>query len=302
MKVLNPHFDTVFKFLMEDLEIVKGLVEAIIKQEVLEIYPAPQESTSFDLKVKYNQLPIHRQDFVAIIKTKTQSGKFTDDKVIIEVQKSYIVPAIGRFRNYISEKYGKKSIIGDEQKYLPIKTIYLIEETFNKNLPPVLGRKGVYYDELEEKPFQGERDEMVELFNHDSWFIQTKLLPKNFKDELMYVLSVFAPWFKDSESDRFIIIPDDNIMFQKQKLLIRILRRLEAATKSESLNRNLDMEIDYENYMDNLIETTEKAIKEKEQAKLQNEINLLFYKNKLKTDEIAKKLKIAEELVKKLLS
>ena len=323
MRVLNPHFDTVFKYLMEDLEIVKGLVEAIIKQEVVEIYPAPQESSSFELKIKYNQLPLQRQDFVAFIKSRTIEGKFVTEKVIIEVQKSYIAPAISRFRNYLSEKYGKKSILGNEQKYLPIKTIYLIQKTFNKNLPAVLGRKGIYFDVLEDSLYQGDRDEIVELFNHDSWFIQTRLLPPEFKDELMYVLSVFAPWFIDKTDEKYIVIPDDNILFQKHKLLNRILRRLEAATQNDNINRNLEMEIDYENYVDSLIEKS--ALSEKErnqaiakaeeaeakaeqaqiqvlQAALEKKIFKYYFIEKKSIESICKELNLESEFVKNIIS
>ena len=43
MKVFNPLYDTVFKYLMEDLEIARGLIALIIEQDVVEVTPLPQE-------------------------------------------------------------------------------------------------------------------------------------------------------------------------------------------------------------------------------------------------------------------
>ncbi|OQX78733.1 MAG: hypothetical protein B6D64_05995 [Bacteroidetes bacterium 4484_276] len=37
MRVLNPIYDTVFKYLMEDIEIAKGFISTIIEQEVVEL-------------------------------------------------------------------------------------------------------------------------------------------------------------------------------------------------------------------------------------------------------------------------
>ena len=258
MKVLNPLFDSVFKYLLEDLEVAKALIQAIIKKEIVDLVPAPQESSDVELKVKYMQIGMIRQDYVAIIKTQI-GEKIETEKVMIEVQKSPIAPEIGRFRNYLSDKYRRKSIADGETKYLPIKTIYLIEEIFNPHLPAVLGRKGLYYNELENEPYQGERDQMVELFNHDSWFIQTELLPAEFKEELMYVLSVFAPWFRKSTKDRYIEIPDEEMLIKKHRILERIFRRLQAATQDSKVNTSLDVEIDYEEYIENQIKLKEQA-------------------------------------------
>jgi hypothetical protein len=267
MKLLNPLFDTVFKYLLEDMDVARTIIQAIIKQEVIELNPAPQESSDYELRVKYMQIGMIRQDYVAVIKTLMPDGSEQYEKVAIEVQKSPIAPEISRFRNYLADKYRKKSTVAGEEKYLPVKTIYLIEEIFNPKLPPVLGRRGIYYDELDNQPYDGNRDQIVELFNHDSWFIQTELLPPDFKDELMYVLSVFAPWFRKSPKDRYIEIPDQELLIKKHRILERILRRLEAATQDKQLNTSLDTEIDYEKYIDGLIESTEKERQLKEEER-----------------------------------
>jgi len=218
-------FDTVFKYLLEDLEIAKAIIQAVIKEEIIEITPAPQESTDKELKIKYLTLGMIRNDYVAVIKTRSETGKEAIEKVMIEVQKSPIEPEIGRFRNYIADKYRKKSTIEGKEVYLPLKTIYLIEKPFNRKLPSVLGHRGCYYDELENQKYIGEKDELVELFNHDSWFIQTELLPADFKKELMYVLSVFAPHYKIKNEQRYINLPEDTLLASKHGILERIYQK-----------------------------------------------------------------------------
>ncbi len=295
MKLLNPLFDTVFKYLMEDIDVAKCLIEAVIKQEVLELAPAPQESTDYSIRMKYFQLGMIRQDYVAIIKTvDTHSGTASHEKVMIEVQKSPFIPEIGRFRNYLADKYRRKSVITDNgaqtESYLPIKTIYLVEDTFNPQLPAVLGRRGQYIDELESTPYLGGRDGIVELFSHDTWFIQTELLPPDFKDELMYVLSIFAPVFRTSKTDRYINVPEDSMLAEKHKILARIIRRLEAATGSSEVNTAVDLEIEYENFI-------ERNIAETELAK-QNEANALALADKERADKENALAKVEDALAK----
>jgi hypothetical protein len=305
MKLLNPLFDSVFKYLLEDLEVAKTIIEAITKQEVAELTPAPQESSDIELKLKYLQIGMIRQDYVAVIKTVLPNGKEQFEKVVIEVQKSPIAPEIGRFRNYLADKYRKKSSVAGEEKYLPVKTIYLIEEIFNPTLPAVLGRRGLYFNELDNKPYQGDRDKIVELFNHDSWFIQTELLPSDFKDELMYVLSVFAPWFRKSPKDRYIEIPEKEILVKKHRILERIIRRLEAATQDSLVNTSLDAEMDYEQYIENMAreashykEVSEKERRQKEDVKQKLAQKMLKYGEPI--NEIMKETGLTGEEIENL--
>jgi len=272
MKVLNPIYDSVFKYLMEDIAIAKGLISLIIEQEITELYPAPQESTSLKLQLKYNQLPLQRIDYVAIIKTPTVENPEYYEKVIIEVQKSPFIPEIGRFRNYLAEKYSKQSTYkiknNQVEEYLPIKTIYIIDKDFNSELPVILRRKGVYYDVLSEKVYEGNRDVYVELLNHDSWFIQVTRLPKDLKTELLRVLSIFAPWLRDAD-DSFINVEDNDLLEKKYKLYRKILLRLKAAKSQNKLLLALETERKIEKEIeDNL----QKAELYKQQAEAERQL------------------------------
>jgi len=283
MKLLNPIYDSVFKYLMEDLEIAKGFISTIIGSEITELYPAPQEATSIALTLKHNQLPLHRMDYVAIIKM----GEDKFEKVVVEVQKSPFIPEIERFRNYRAEKYAKISTykVNDQQieEHLPIKTIYLLDKKLSDSLPAVLHRKGDYYDVLYQKKYEGEKNKYVELLTHDSWFIQIEKLPPDLKNDLTKILSVFAPWMRDPDQEFYINVDDKELLDKKHALFHRILLRLQNATH----NKNLLLALKTESHIEDEIE---KYIKQAEKERLQKEAAL--------AKEKGKSIKFAEKMLK----
>ncbi|NJN77116.1 MAG: hypothetical protein HC803_01305 [Saprospiraceae bacterium] len=270
MRILNPIYDTVFKYLMEDIEIAKGLIASIIEQDVVELVTAPQEETSILLEAKYMSLAIRRLDYVAHIKSINTDGTEVYEKVMIEVQKSPFVPEIGRFRNYLAEKYKGKSVVpsknGTEEKYLPLKTIYLIEDVFNKNLPSVLKRGACYYDVINQKEYTGEKDNFVELLTHESWFIQVRQLPEDMQNSLLNLLSIFTPLYR-SENQRYLDFPieEDELEKIKNRVLRRILRRLLSAVTNDKVKSQMEMEIEYEDYIERMMAENERMKEEKGQ-------------------------------------
>ena len=86
----------------------------------------------------------------------------------------------------------------------------------------------------------------------------------------MYVLSVFAPAFRTSKSDRYIDVPDNDLLVKKHKILERMIRRLEAATRDTEINTAVDLELEYEKYIERNIAATELA-KQNEMIAKQNE-------------------------------
>ena len=311
MKVLNPIYDTVFKFLMEDIEIAQGLISLIIEEDVVELIPAPQEQSTAKLKIKYNQLELQRLDYVAVIKTIDKQGKDFFQKVSIEVQKSPFAPEIGRFRKYVGEKYRKKTTYKSQEsvqtEYLPIKTIYFVDKTFNNDLPVILRRKGEYWDVLEHKRYKGQKDKYVELLNHDSWFIQVEKLPTDMKNELLHVLSVFAPWIRDEEDERFIEIPQKIESLKKYQLLNKIINRLQLAGNDKNLEVSLELEMSYENYIEEAFKEKKEALKRaKEDRKQKKDVLEKLAKKMLKygepIDEITKETGLSKAEIKKLYS
>ena len=67
MKVANPIYDTVFKYLMEDMEIARRFLSEIIGEEIVKIAVRPQEHTH---KTAKHGITILRFDFTATVKLK----------------------------------------------------------------------------------------------------------------------------------------------------------------------------------------------------------------------------------------
>ena len=101
MILANPIYDVVFKYLMEDTEIARGLLSKIIGENIIEIAFQPQEyigrSDKFDIIIL-------RLDFTATIKTNEGQLK----KVLIELQKGKNAADIMRFRKYLGDNYKKE--------------------------------------------------------------------------------------------------------------------------------------------------------------------------------------------------
>ncbi|MBI4647081.1 MAG: hypothetical protein HY738_10950 [Bacteroidia bacterium] len=280
MRVLNPIYDTVFKYLMEDIEIPKGLISAIIGQEIKELIPAPEEQVSDEFKIKYATLELQRLDYVGIIKTdKDNSKKDNYEKVMIEVQKSPFTPEIGRFRGYLAEKYKNISIYKndkgeEEQAFLPIKTIYIIEETFNDKLPGILKSDRQYIDVLKKVEYKGKRDKFIDLLTHEAYFIQVYLLPYDMQNTITRLLSIFTPYYRDKDQ-RYLNYPEDDLEKIKHKLFRRIIQRLYLASQNSDLKRQLQSATDVENYIEKMISENKQNKQKLEQKNQQLEQNKL---------------------------
>ncbi|MBK9462903.1 MAG: hypothetical protein IPN94_26690 [Sphingobacteriales bacterium] len=52
MLIANPIYDVVFKYLLEDLEIAKGLLSEILQTEILHIAVEQQETSTFKESIR----------------------------------------------------------------------------------------------------------------------------------------------------------------------------------------------------------------------------------------------------------
>jgi hypothetical protein len=107
MQILNPIYDVVFKYMMEDNKVAKLFLSVLIGQEILELKFLPQELIA-DFQGDISKIPdssiqlasgltIYRMDFSARIRTENNEEKL----IIIEVQKSKLTADMLRFRTYL---------------------------------------------------------------------------------------------------------------------------------------------------------------------------------------------------------
>jgi len=283
--IANPIYDVVFKYLMANLDVAKGVISTIIDEEITVLDFRSQEHThkleKTDLKkikpgddIDVKELTYYHLDFIARIKMKT--GGFRN--VLIELQKSNLPPNIMRFRRYLGEQYKKEEEVENEEgnvsrEGLPIITIYFLGYTISETLPGVIKVNRDYIDVLGGGKKIEERSEFIECLTHDSYVIQIPLLHVEMKTELERVLSVF-------QQENFI---DETIRLKRydyevsSDLLALILKQLQKAAGDSELHKK--------------IEDEENALQEFEYT-----YQALVKKLKQKDKELVKK---DEELVKK---
>lgn len=264
MLIANPIYDSVFKYLMEDIEIAKGIIAAIIDEEIVTLDLKAQESVYKSKK----SLTVYHLDFIA--KLRMNDGAYKN--VLIELQKSNLPYDIMRFRRYVGEQYKKvDEIIKDDGTIskgpLPIITIYFLGFYISKTLPGVIKVDRKYIDVLEGKEIQ-EQNDFIEQLTHDSYVIQVPALKLQMRTRLEWILSIFKQEnFIEADSHRlksYDYEPQDDLMKT-------ILRQLEKAAGDKELLRTLELEEmaerEYENAFGDLerrLMRQEKLIQEKD--------------------------------------
>ena len=302
MLIANPIYDSVFKYLLEDLDISKGILSALLNENIIELSVKPQESIS-EASVNSQAFTIYRLDFKAVIQL--ENGEFK--KILIELQKSKRNTDIMRFRRYLAENYQKEDAVtvnnSQITKPLEIVTVYFLGFKLEKILIPILKVSNSFYDVskqefLKDKP----KEPFVDLLNHESYTIQIPRLPENHQTDLENILSVFNQRFSYDDRQQL-----DYRGISNTPLTERIINRLNRAIADDNLRMkmNLEDEIDrtfnreFAQMNDELAELTDILIETKEQLDETKE-RLDETKGKLidKDKEIEELKKLLEQLKK----
>ena len=214
MKIANPLYDTVFKFLLQDEPVAKLFLSALLECEIVELTYNPQEMLRKKLdeaeiaekklvlkqKELLNERPFYsilRLDFAA--KVRFEDG--TLKTILIEVQKSNNTSDLMRFRRYIGmQLQSSKNTILDKNKNLqpiPIHPIFFLGE----GLPNIKGHGAVEVKTIVRDKFTKEiihtKDNFIENITLDGLVICANELGENEKTGLEKLLSIFrlaAEW------------------------------------------------------------------------------------------------------------
>jgi hypothetical protein len=258
MIIANPIYDSVFKYLLEDLDIAKGLLSIILNEEIETLEVKPQETTT---EIQPHAINIFRLDFKAVIK-KT-NGEYK--KALIELQKAKHILDIMRFRRYLADNYQKEDtiILADgthESTPLPIVTIYFLGFSLVKGFPPVfkMGHRLVDVfngQELINRP----KEPFVDLLNHESYTIQIPLLKDDLKTRLAQTLMVFNQKYVTDDMHKLDFQGDVQDPFVQ-----KILDRLNRAIANEDVRKTMDIEDEIENTISKLLRAKDVVIEEKD--------------------------------------
>jgi hypothetical protein len=213
--IANPIYDTVFKKLMENMRIAKFFLSTILEQQITEVAVLPQEFTYKNEEVGRNSEKVAysmlRIDFMATIQTEGGEKR----RILIEVQKSWALDDVMRFRKYLGEQYGKMDTIVNGKKItLPITTIYILGTPLAEVDSPCVKVGRTYMDMRNRKPISA-KSKFIELLTHDSYVIQTsRITDIRYTTNLDKLLSIFEQAYftrKDSEVVKeYRYQPDDD--------------------------------------------------------------------------------------------
>ena len=264
MKIANPIYDVVFKYLMSDMRIARFIISKIIGEEIESVEVKPTEfSTKIENDVR--NFTVFHLDFAATI----VKPDGTREQVLIELQKAKLPTDIMRFRRYLGTQYQSKDNFytfdnkGNTRAY-PIKTIYFLGHKLDNVTAPVVKVERSYFD-----AYSGEKlvakEEFIESLTHDSFIIQIPFLHEKRQNKLSLMLSLFDQSQKDPNDKHFLEITEDNYP-PEFEFLVRKLR--EAAMESEVV-KVMQVEDELINEFSNLermIDSKNEAIAEKDQA------------------------------------
>ena len=239
MVVANPIYDTVFKYLMEDVRIARTILSALLKRDIVNVEVRPHEYANS----KRDSLSIFRIDFAATIREPDGKEQLT----LIELQKTWLPTETLRFRQYLGVQYeNPKNIVTEskDQHALPMVAIYILGHCVGDIEEPVVYVRHKAYDYNEKPVTKGIPNAFVDSLTHDSIIVQIPRLHGKINNRLDEILSVFDQSHINSE-DQHVLDLDDGTYAEDDIEMQRILRRLLMAASDAEMRINMNVEDEY---------------------------------------------------------
>ena len=262
IRIANPVYDVVFKYLLEDSKIAKLLLSAILGEEIVEIQLRPQEQTS---ELEQCSITVYRLDFSATIQT--DAGPKV---VLIEIQKAKFAGDIMRFRRYLGEQYRNRankyrSKDDGKEHGTPIISIYFLGYPLETVTVPILKVQRQYVD-VSSGTVVEKSEPFIEGLTHDSYVIQISRLPARRQTELEQLLGIFDQ-STGVENNHLLAIEEASF----PKKYHPVIRRLQRAFEEESVRKKMDAEDDYLEGLQDLERNAEAERERADAATLQAE-------------------------------
>ena len=236
--VANPIYDSVFKYLIEDVRIAKILLSALLKKEVLKVEPRPHEYSN----ITRNNISMFRIDFGATVREADGSERL----VLIELQKTWLETETLRFRQYLSTQYSSKAnIVEDSQDKhaLPMVAVYLLgHKVEDINVPVIYVNHNIYdyngnlVETKHPSPFVGS-------LTHECIIVQIPLLHGRINNRLEKVLSIFDQ-SNICSIDHHVIEVNENSYADDHDMQY-IVRRLQSAIANPHTRKEMNIEDEF---------------------------------------------------------
>jgi hypothetical protein len=272
MQIINPIYDSAFKYLMDNNQVAKLILSAIIGEEVEELLldatelkvDVPKDKLE-NLQVQTSFFTILRIDFAA--RVKTADGKHKE--VLIEIQKAKLATDITRFRRYLGERYANENVgieIDGQKKSLPLLPIYFLGHPLDNCDATVLKVNRQYLDVITGKTIEAKED-FIESLTHDCFVIQIAKLKHRRRNDLEALLSIFDQ--ENISGDRHILNVKEEDMPEKYR---PVLRRLLEAISEKKVREGMKAEDEVLNELqalERIIELERKETEKERKEKLE---------------------------------
>ena len=235
MKVANPIYDIVFKYMMEDERIARTILSALLKVEVLAVEVRPHEYSDDT----HDNLSVFRIDFGATIRDAEGNKKL----ILIELQKTWLETETLRFRQYLGVHYSNPKNMQSDGSALPMVAVYILGHKVGDIEEPVLYVNHQSLDYDGNIVTKGLPNSFVDSLTHNSIIVQIPRLHGHINNRLDMVLSIFDQSRRDEQDKRILRI--DNKVYENDAEMEHILRRLTMAAADADIRHKMNVEEEY---------------------------------------------------------
>ena len=244
VRVFNPIYDTVFKYLVEDERVAKILLGGILDKKIESVSMKSNDhiiTTPDDLKLL-------RIDFAATIINDDGSKEVAT----IELQKAFEEEEVMRFRKYMglqisSENNAVKFIKTKRKKKtfeilkpLPIYCIYILGHKLGEGYEKALIKtKIALIDQNGDEVKNNGKNDFLNAMLINIAIVQIPFLPLKPKVHIEKLLSIFDQRYKDKNQKIYIELNDNASYGEEYEVLIN---RLLKGTINDQLRGDLDFE------------------------------------------------------------
>jgi hypothetical protein len=240
VRIANPIYDVVFKYLLDDEKVAKLMLSALLGREILQLEFRATEVRSEVPRPLGADILVLRLDFAAVVRLEDGSAKL----VLIEIQKAHSPMDVLRFRRYLGAQYASGENVYEDaagrKQALPLVTIYFLGEGLGDIDAPVVKVNRHYTDAAtgEEISIQ---DPFVEALTHDSIVVQIDRLKGRRRTDLERLLMVFDQALAERSDPHWLDILEENFPERYRE----VLRRLVRAMAEKEVRDGMDVEDDF---------------------------------------------------------
>ena len=289
--IANPIYDSVFKFMMDDERVAKILLSALLKKNVVAVEMKQHEYAGLTKR----NISMFRLDFNA----KVRNDDGSENIVLIELQKTWLVTATLRFRQYLASQYGDKRNVHSKDANpggfaYPMVSIYILGHKLGDLEEPVVYVKRNYLDYDSNPIVNGVPDPFVESLTHDSIIVQIPYLKGRLRNKLERLLQVFDQEYCVKGNEHYLEV--DESLFKGDEFFV--INRLIMAGGSPEVKRAMEVEDEILSEIEDRDTTI--MMKEKELEKKNQEINEKNQELNEKNQEINEKMLVIKDMAKML--